>query len=97
MANPQIRSFSISPTTVAPGASTTGTVDAFDPDNRTVHLRAKIGTATAVTTLTVEDVPVPAPVFEEVDAAGVPVTVPTVDFVADPTNPFRVIITPRTV
>ena len=95
MANPQIRSFTLSSNTVAPGGSVVGLVDAYDPDNRTVTVKANVGGATAVTTLTVQDVPVPNPTFTEVDVNGNPVSTPTVDFVVDPLNPSRVTITAR--
>lgn len=94
MANPQIRSFTLSSSTVAPGGSVVGTVDAYDPDNRTVRVQANVGGATAVTVLTVNDNPIPNPVFSEVDANGGAVT-PTLDFVPDPLNPMRVTITAR--
>lgn len=95
MANPQIRSFTLSSNTVAPGGSVIGTVDAYDPDNRTVTVKANIGSATATTILTVADNPIPNPTFTEVDASGNPVASPTVDFVVDPLNPMRVTITAR--
>lgn len=92
MANPQIRSFTIAPSTVSPGGTAVGTVDAFDPDGRTALVRATVGDATVVTTLTVEGEPVPAPSFTEVDANGNPVASPTLEFTVDPQNPFKVFI-----
>lgn len=95
MANPQIRSFTLSSNTVAPGGSVVGTVDSWDPDNRVVTVKATVGTATALTTLTVNDVAIPNPSFTEVDASGNAVATPTLDFLVDPQNPNRVTITAR--
>ena len=97
MASPQIRSFTLSSNTVAPGGSVIGTVDAWDPDNRVVQVKATVGTATAITTLTVNDVAIPNPTFVEVDAAGNVVSPQTVSFVVDPQNPNRVTITPQAI
>lgn len=99
LANPQIRSFTITPATVRPGESAQGVVDAFDPDNRTVTVVAELPVEAgqprvyATTVLAIEDNPIPAPFFTEVDAAGNPVATPTLNFAVDPANPFRVTIT----
>jgi hypothetical protein len=93
MADVVITSFGPSPQTIAPGESTTATVEAFDPDNRTTFVKATIGNATAIMQLSVADVPIPAPTFTEVDAAGEPVATPTLQLTPDPSNPFMVHIT----
>lgn len=97
MAGVIIRSFTISPSTVAPGQTTDGYVDPYDPDNRTTRVRASVGSASAVTVLTVADEPIPDPVFEEVDADGnvVPEANRTLDFAVDPGDSTHVFITAR--
>lgn len=98
MADPVIRSFNITPARIKPGESATGTVDAYDPDNKTITVKAEIPVEegqpriSATTTLTIEDNPIPHPVFSEVDAAGQPVSTPSLEFLPDPTDPFKVII-----
>jgi hypothetical protein len=93
MADVVITGFGPSPQTIAPGESTTATVDAFDPDNRTTFVKAVIGNATASMQLVVADEPIPAPTFTEVDSAGNPVTEASLQLTPDPTDPFKVIIT----
>lgn len=60
MSKPVIRGVTVDPRTVAPGGQATVTIDAFDPDSRTVTCSAEVtdsagNTATATTNLTVGD------------------------------------------
>ncbi|MEU1810936.1 IPT/TIG domain-containing protein [Micromonospora aurantiaca (nom. illeg.)] len=88
MAAPVIRSITASKTTLTPGESTTVTVDAFDPDARTITLSGRVvdagGNVSSVTTeLTVGD-----PITYELTSSDESVTV-----VADPANPGRFTVT----
>lgn len=80
--NPVIRTLTITPATVQPGQSATVTVDAIDPDAKTVTATAKVSDAagneaTATTILTVGD-----PLTYDVKTDD-----PTVVVVPDPQKP----------
>ena len=88
MAAPVIRSITATRSTLTPGESTTVTVDAFDPDARTVTLSGRVVDAgghvsTVSTELTVGD-----PISYELTS-----TDPTVTVVADPANPSKFTVT----
>lgn len=80
--NPVIRTLTVSPSTIKPGETATVTVDAFDPDSRTVTATAEVADAagniaTATTLLTVGD-----PLEFQLATDD-----PTVTVVADPQRP----------
>jgi hypothetical protein len=80
--NPVIRTVTVTPSTIKPGETATVTVDAFDPDSRTVTATAEVADAagniaTATTLLTVGD-----PLAFKLTADDSKVTV-----VADPQKP----------
>ncbi|MFI5833225.1 hypothetical protein ACIA5A_06060 [Micromonospora sp. NPDC051300] len=88
MANPVIRSITATKTTLQPGESTQVTVDAFDPDARTVTLAGRVtdtggSVSTVTTTLTVGD-----PILIELTS-----TDPTVTVTPDPAAPGRFTVT----
>ncbi|WP_422744339.1 hypothetical protein ACN27B_08685 [Micromonospora sp. WMMD754] len=88
MAAPIIRSITAAKSTLQPGESTLVTVDAFDPDARTVTLSGAVtdagGTVSTVsTTLTVGD-----PISYELTSSD-----PAVTIVADPQMPGRFTVT----
>ncbi|MEU8371236.1 hypothetical protein [Micromonospora tulbaghiae] len=88
MAAPSIRSITAAKSTLQPGESTVVTIDAFDPDARTITLNGRVvdgdGNVSTVTTqLTVGD-----PITFELTSND-----QTVAIVADPANPGRFSVT----
>ncbi|MFI7072037.1 hypothetical protein [Micromonospora sediminicola] len=88
MAAPSIRSITAAKTTLQPGESTVVTIDAFDPDARTITLNGRVTDAgghvsTVTTQLTVGD-----PITFELTTDD-----ETVAVVADPANPGRFTVT----
>ncbi|MEU4367567.1 hypothetical protein [Micromonospora chersina] len=88
MAAPVIRSITATKTTLTPGESTAVTIDAFDPDARTVTLSGRVVDAgghvsTVTTELTVGD-----PITYELTSSD-----PSVTVTQDPANPGKFTVT----
>lgn len=82
MSNPVIRGLSLTPANVKPGESTTAVVDAFDPDSRTVTVKAQVSDSAGNVATLSSILGIGDPLTYEVTTDD-----PTVTVVVDPQNP----------